>query len=557
MMARLFTAVVAALALALPVAAQTKPKGPALTFQAQPAGKILDDIRTGIKSFSGSDTEVKKFDAEMKTTLGETGLTGLDLQRPLVGYADFSDKAEEFGGVAVVPITDEKDFLDLLKRMKLTVEEVKDRPGVYKLTPADAPPPGEKAASLPTRMRFKDRLAYIAFNLPESALAPDKLIPFADLVQQGESAAFAYRVHLDRIPTALKKQGFDAVDMLVMEANNAPLPDAGKTAVKDLAKLLKRMTDSTLTDGDFAAVRVRFDPQSTEMAFEMALAPKKDTQLAKDIAARKPTTNRFAGLIAADAVASGVIQAPLFSQEVRDAAATGIEALAADLRKTDPPPAEFKDLFDEAVAGIARTLKSGELDLAVVLTGPDKDGAYTVAGGVSYDKTANLEKVLRALHAGAPAEVKNIIVLDVAKAGDVSIHEAVVGPFLPPEAKKVFGNKASVCIALAPDGIVVTFGPDAVTAMKTALAAKRGAAKAFDIQINPSKLQKLIAATDPTAGKQAAEVLGTGTKLESAFHATIEGGAELRIRIGLPLKLFPRVAGASSSEPALGVEKKK
>jgi hypothetical protein len=188
------------------------------------------------------------------------------------------------------------------------------------------------------------------------------------------------------------------------------------------------------------------------------------------------------------------------------------------------------------------------------MTGPDKDGAYTVAGAVSYDKTANLEKVLRDLHAKAPNEVKQIIKLDAAKAGDVAIHEAVVGPFLPPEAQKVFGNKASVCAAFAADGIFVTFGPDAVGAMKAALAAKRGEAKAFDVQINPTKLQKLMAAIDPETGKRAAEVLGPGTKLESAFHATIEGGAELRLRVALPVKLLPRAAATTGTATEKGFE---
>lgn len=552
MMSRFLTVLVAALALALPVAAQSKPKGPALTFQTLPAGKLLADIRTAAKAFGG-DAAVKDLDKTIKDALGEKGLTGLDLQKPIVGYADFSDKAEEFGGVFLAPITDEKEFLELLKRVNLTALEVKDSPGLYQLLPSNTPT-GEQPAKAPARLRFKDRFAYIATNLPDSALAPDKLIPFADLVVQGETAALTYRVHLDRVPASLKKQGFDAVDALVMEANNAPVPDAAKTVVKDLAKLLKRMTDATLTEGDFAAVRVRLDPQTTEAALEVALAPKPGTQLAKDIAARKPTTNRFAGLITADAVASGVIQAPLFAPEIRDAAAAGLETMAAEIRKSDPPPPEFKELFDEAVAGITRTLKSGELDAAVVMTGPDKDGAYSVAGAISYDKTAGLEKVLRGLHANAPNDVKNLFTLDAAKVGEVAIHEAVVGPFLPPEAKKVFGTKASVCLAFAPDGIFVTFGPDAVAAMKTALAVKRGEAKAFDIQINPAKLQKLIAAMDPEGGKKAAEILGSGTKLESVFHATIEGGTELRLRVALPVKLFPRAAATTGTTTEKGFE---
>ena len=120
-------------------------------------------------------------------------------------------------------------------------------------------------------------------------------------------------------------------------------------------------------------------------------------------------------------------------------------------------------------------------------------------------------------------------------------HPTKVADHLPPEAKKVFGDKASVCAAFAPKGVYVTFGPSAVEAMKAALAAKPGEAKALDLVLNPGRVQKLAAAVDPQAGQMVGRFLGTEDERVSALSASVEGGDELRLRLALSLKVLPRM----------------
>ncbi len=63
----------------------------------------------------------------------------------------------------------------------------------------------------------------------------------------------------------------------------------------------------------------------------------------------------------------------------------------------------------------------------------------------------------------------------------------------------------------------------------------------FDILLNPNRLEKVVsAAAGPQAGGQVANILGAEDKLGSAFFVDATGGAELKVRIGLDLKILPR-----------------
>ena len=83
---------------------------PPVTFQTQPAGRILDDARA-IAKMVGGDKAAAEFNDGLKEKLGEKGFT-----RPRPRPADprlplLADKIEDTVGVLVVPVTGEKEFL--------------------------------------------------------------------------------------------------------------------------------------------------------------------------------------------------------------------------------------------------------------------------------------------------------------------------------------------------------------------------------------------------------------------------------------------------------------
>ena len=80
------TFLVAAAALLAPMTAVAA--DPPVTFQTQPAGRILDDART-IAKMVGGDKAATEFNDGLKEKLGEKGFSGLDLERrvPRLGPA--------------------------------------------------------------------------------------------------------------------------------------------------------------------------------------------------------------------------------------------------------------------------------------------------------------------------------------------------------------------------------------------------------------------------------------------------------------------------------------
>ena len=183
-----------------------------------------------------------------------------------------------------------------------------------------------------------------------------------------------------------------------------------------------------------------------------------------------------------------------------------------------------------------RTVKSGNFDLAVAFIGPDAKGKFGANIGISFEDPTALEKELRKLHKSAPDGVKNLVKLDVAKSGTVSIHSAEVGAFLPSEAKTILGDEARVSFAFAPKGIYVTVGKDSLAQIQAALKMEPAPASIFDVAINPKRLQKLIAAGNEEAGKQFGDTLGIEDELRSVFAISVEGGSELKIRMVVNLK---------------------
>jgi hypothetical protein len=539
-----------------PVAVFAAETDPAIVFQSQPVGKILDDVRVIVKMVGG-DMAIKKFNDGIKDTLGEKGFEGLDLNRPVLGYIQLAPKnLEETTVVVVVPVTGDKEFLGLVERVTKTKLPAPEK-GIYELSPGKDEKDPQQAY-----LRFEGQNAYIAVSKdhPEAARAAlQKLVAPGKLHDPSEKSLASIKVHFDRLPAEVREQLGEGLKQMKSQLDNLRLPpdasDAAKKAVDELVKLGTRYTD-LLQDAEAASGRVILDVASGEAAIELGLTGKPGSNLAKDIASRKPNTNKFAGLLTPDTVAGLRLQLPFFAKEIQNAAVIGLEAGQKAVAENAPPP--FQKLVDETFKGLVRTVKEGECDFAVSFRGPDKDGLYTVVGAVAFDDPSEVEKELRALYKKElPPMYRGFFNLDVAKVGNTSIHQAKIGGLLPPEVQKVFGDEASVTIAFAPNGIFVAFGPDAVNTMKTALEVTKAPAAPFELMVNPKKLSTLL----KSFGQDVPEGLDAKNELLPVVALTLEGGKELRLRLGTNLKLFEGLGnldfpGGAGSKPPKTAEKK-
>ncbi len=498
---------------------------PPIVFQTQPPGRILDDVRA-VAKILGGDKAVKEVNDRIKEKLGEKGLEGLDLNRPVLGYVSFAKKIEDVVAVVAIPVAGEKEFLALIERVADVKPKLGEN-GLYEL------PIGKD--NVKVLMRFNAQHAYIAIGKdPAFDLDTKVLVAPAKLYNPEEKALAAVRVHFDRLPRELRDQIADGLNDLKKFLDDLRLPaDASapaRKAVDELVKLGTRYAD-LLKDAESAGARVILDINTGEAAVEIGLTGKPGSALAKVIAARQPNTNKFAGLITPDTVAGLKLQLPLFAPEIQNAVTIGLEAGQKSLAENAPP--QFQAVIDETFKGLIRTVKDGEFDLALSLRGPDKDGLYTVVGAVAFEDPAALEKELRDLFKKElPPMYRGIFNLDVAKVGKTNIHQAKIGGLLPLTVQKVFGEEASLTFAFAPNGIFVAFGPDAVNTLKTALEVKKAPSPPFEVVMNPARLKKFTTAL----GLDLPQDFGKEDKLFSTWALTLDGGKELRLRLSTNFK---------------------
>ena len=127
---RRFGVALAALALlALPALAAPVPlpnakyEQPTIVLQVQNGQRLLDSFRTYLKLNGATKEMLDKVEASIKEVLGEKGFAGIDLAKPIGGYAYLRAKAETSSFVVAVPITTEKDALAFLGKLHIEARE--------------------------------------------------------------------------------------------------------------------------------------------------------------------------------------------------------------------------------------------------------------------------------------------------------------------------------------------------------------------------------------------------------------------------------------------------
>jgi hypothetical protein len=533
---RIFTAFAVLLFAAAPLLAE--PPKPTITLQAKPVSRLMGDAREIIRQVAGpdfADKVLKEFDNGLKEVLGEQGFEGLDVNRPLGGYVVLRDEIQDTSAVFVIPITGEKEFIGLLGRMKLQTEAVKDKPGVYTLQFPEAIFP--KASVV----HVAGAWAHVSLNVGDAVDAKD-LIPAETLIDNTDQALFTARLYPDRIPEKLAKTALDQMDQLAgmvkgfVGGAGAP-PNWARLATtffEDGPKLVRRYVETGRKEAAELALRFTWDPAAADTVTEFALTPKAGTQLAKDIAATT-VENRFAGVIPKDAVVGAVFKAPLFAEEIRNIVAALLEAGQAELKNEEHKiPQNYHPIIDEVAKSLIGSVKKGQLDGAVAVAGPTKDGKFTIIGGFSLDNAPAVEKAARELVKGR--DFAKVVQLDVEKAGTVSIHKVDLMTLFPEGDRRQFaklvGENAPGYAAFASDAVFAAVGPDALNRIKAALAAKPGPGPYLDVLGNMKRLHAMIVAIEGERDADMfAKMVGTDDKLASMVRISAEGGQKLSVKL--------------------------
>jgi hypothetical protein len=440
-------------ALLIASAARAQDTSPALAVWTSSLDGFLSQSQTLMGQLGLADAAAK-FDQAVTAKLGGKRFAGIDGSRPLGAFLQFDPDPS---GALLVPITGEREFLDLLERLE--IKAAKDADGTYRLA---APVP------VPVYMKLSPTHAWITV-LNKSALAARI---DAARVFPPQPKFVAGRLRIDRIPKDARQLTISHIEEMLQESfkkNTAASTPAQKAFVEAGNQAIARLVAQFLEQGQELAFDVAFDGAGKTLTSRATLTPLPGTALAKSLADSGRRTSVFAKSDASQPLRfrAGINAA------LPDGVATAFSALVAESFKDAAAglqdPAKKKQT-QELLSALVPTLKAGEFDAILAFAGPNPDKLGVVAGlkVAQGDRIAALFKTLaeeaRAMMTDAE---KAKVMLDADAAGPTKIHRFALttDKGTLQQAHDILGE-AILSLAFRPDALVVGVGDGSDAAIK-------------------------------------------------------------------------------------------
>jgi hypothetical protein len=541
---------------AAPAAPAGKSGGPPVTFQFAPGDTVMANVDSILKTVVGENLATMMKD-QIKNHLGEKGFSGLDMKKPIAGCAFLPNQViegeEDFKkvyGYLAIPTSGADDLQEFFNRLfaqdPLTFKPIEGKKGLYAIETRD----GE--AELPVRGRYHEGYFYIGFNTKDDQMNAEALPAVATMLKANETSLATIRMHIDRFPPKVLESNTNNLDDQLDDLRDKI---GGFSWAEGLlvsyAAYMKRSNEQW-KQADEYTFRLIHDEKTAEIVMENIVVPKKGSPLATEVADTKPSTNTFANLLTDTTAVGLLMQLPIATPELRDLIQKGVEAGEKNIQDV---PEFAQPVVKELLKGLGRTAKGSSIDFALSVNPTKKDEPFQSILAITFDDASGLEKAIKeaAKHKDAPASFKDALKFDVAKIEGVNVHKFVSVDGESPEfIRQLFGND-EVYLAFGPKGIYVAVGPDHLGALKAAMSAKAAPAKAFDLAVNPKRLGDAIFTANAGVGAMARGVVGSDDKRYSAFYVTSQGGSTMTVRIGMSLKVLPKMLGSGFALRGIGV----
>jgi hypothetical protein len=489
---------------------------------------LLQNVNLVVK-LVGQDQVANQLEGLIKSKIGKKGLEGMDTSRPFGAYVRFGKTLDDVSGAILVPMIDDKTFLNWLG--DLGIEYKKDKDGIYTY---------KTDKNVDLYFRFAHQYLYVTGVNAESIQGKNLPEPAKALAIPGD-AAVSIVARVEQIP--------DAAKLLVLAELQKAVDAAQKKAEPGETKVQAAFRVALL--GDFHkfasgmvrdAAEVRFDldvsDKSKELNVSFNVTAKPQSELAKTIKGLGDLKSPLAGLVKADAAFQGAVHLSLpdalskaFSkliEEVKDNAIKGIQDPA---KKT-----QAKALFD----ALMPTAKAGEFQAVAAVVGP-KDSHYTLLGAIKLKDGDKLGKTVHDLLKDAllniPAEQKDKYKLDFDSVGPIKIHRFEVPK--EPNLDKLIADVAGdnqLYVAFRDDALFLALGKESLATLKAVLAKTDSAPSPpllFDFDV--ARMANLMAQTDEQKAL-AARLFAKGEI--GRVRLTIDGGTSLQARLQMRLNVL-------------------
>ena len=289
-----------------------------------------------------------------------------------------------------------------------------------------------------------------------------------------------------------------------------------------------------LNEGTELSLRLDINRNAKQMVLEFSAAGKPGSTVAAHIKDMAKSQSLFAGLASTDAALNVILHAA-FPEPVRQLLGKVLDDAMHNVAKEKD--ATKRAHGEKIFKALAPTLKSGELDAAISLRGPDEHKLYTLVAGLKVKEGTTLDSVIRELSKDIPAEAQNVVKLDAEAEGDVKIHRFDIQHFFDADARKAFGDNP-VYLALRADALFLSAGEGGLKAIKTAIAAGPASAPPLTIDVALARFVPLMGAHGKADPAAAARKAFGDSRGNGKLHFTVEGGNAFKVRLDLDAAAF-------------------
>ncbi|MGF1579531.1 MAG: hypothetical protein ACFCD0_09225 [Gemmataceae bacterium] len=531
-MLRKFVTFLALLSLGLvPTAVQAQnPKGnatdPTIILRVKSFQTLVDSFKTVANAIDMADV-AQQVEGVLQSPIGQAGLKGIDTKRPWIVYGKIGEDLQNMGAVLMIPVNDQKAFLNLLANVQFTPEEDANDKGLYIVDQNIQP-------AIQIGFRFANKFAYITAENFDFIKAGN-LLPPNKIKTTNMKAAISGVFRMDQVPG-------EAYKFLKVQLENQ-VRDFKENEVSNNNELEKKIqfaiVDEALKQGlaflkGSKQIAFAFDVDADKKQFveDVTIEGQPQSQFAKNMVDLAGPGSLFGGLLQKGTMVNGLVtfKLPASIRKVLDEALTkGI----VEARKKGKSAKE-RELIEQFIAGLSPTLKSSVVDGAVSAV-TEKDGTLSGVAAIRLVDAKKLEKAIKELHKFIPDVEAKKFNLDFDKVGKANIHQINAQDDYDAQARRILGN-FPIYIAFRNDAALLGFGKNGLTQVKRAVAGKKmgkSPVMSFSLAIRDliplvSKKEREIAAAKTTFGPNT-----PGTVMITATQQGLKASIQVRVDLSV------------------------
>lgn len=515
-------------ALLVSFTASAEPTKPGLELRVKSV-RDLSEYFEYIGGLAGQEEQGKQFAELIRVFGGAKGvIEGFDLNRPLGGYAVFSEAMVDSQFIVMLPVAEEKAFINLLKS-RLSLEPKDEGEGLYKLTVPNVPPP--------IFFRFHERYACITILDPKH-VDPKALLDPKSFFHSKDDAIATAVLHVDRIPAEFRKVMLGQLELRLHDLTKGnPHTDSldrfGQWLLREAGlRAGKCLSDdvSTLT------LRLELTPSRDDIALTAEITPRKGSDFSKTVRSMplKPARSALAAETTAPVLALSLNAG--VPDSLKKELASKIDALLKDVVASTPPG--DREAVARTLDTFAPTLKAGDYEFGLAITGTPENGNLRLVAAARTMQGKDIVQLAREFSAFIP-EDRAKFDFDVGTLPDGSLHKVTV---LNDDLKRLYGSE-TIWAGLSDSLLLIGFEPDGEMLKKQAKL-QTGTSDLLALRIGVARFLPLVdPALDADIRKDVEAAIPGITKLGAdQLSLNIQGGDRLTVRLTLKGKAIQYLA---------------